>query len=66
MEYYMFKHRIPLDKVSAVNIVEGVNVNILGFIEVSKGNCVRFCNIKVLILCQSPVMMIQKVKTHSF
>lgn len=36
MEYYLFKQRIPLDKVSAVNIAGDIDLNILGFIEVSK------------------------------
>lgn len=34
-EQYTFKHRIPLEKVSALNIVGGVAVNLFGFIQVS-------------------------------
>ncbi|XP_051953269.1 galectin-4 isoform X23 [Xyrauchen texanus] len=32
-EHYMFKHRMPLETVTALNIVGHINVNLFGFIE---------------------------------
>lgn len=35
-EYYLFKHRIPLENVAALNIKGDIVVNIGGFIQVSQ------------------------------
>ena len=62
-EQYTFKHRIPLEKVSALNINGDVSVNLCGFIQVSYISC-GCGNIAALLkLCQNPMRMTWKVKS---
>lgn len=61
-EQYTFKHRIPLEKVSALNIAGDVAVNLFGFIQVTN-IFYRSANIAALMrLCRNPLRITWKVK----
>ncbi|ROL51199.1 Galectin-4 [Anabarilius grahami] len=57
-EQYTFKHRIPLEKVSALNIVGGVAVNLFGFIQVT------YIFYRSEILCRNPNWSISSFPTE--